>query len=918
MQNKPKFKQLPLFIATFYVVISALWIVFSDKLVELLVAEESLTVVQTYKGFFFVVVTGILFYFTIKKYANYLRLRDRFYSNLLNDARIGIVEFTDHKIVYTNKLFRDIFNFNERSLNLNLVDLVYSSSVADVKRALAFVNMNKSSITIHVKPLAQTENWYSLIITSVMKEDEMHYYGVVSDISSSKKFDVYTDILLKIILAIDSKKTLQQAFETIVQQLIHLTSAQHAVLYINQDNGLRKVATSENDISVHISDDDLNKVVTEKTGIYEIHNSDLDIIFIPLTDNLEQIGLLVLAKPITKEKKKDELILFRIISNDIGIKLKQKLDQHKKNREEENQRLLLEYAKVATWEIEQNSRKVNRSQNHSALIELDTKQENWTQENFYNTVFEEDLVKLKLLMDNLSAENPSFECEFRVKKKNGGLKWIYSSGKYSFDEVAHRELITGISMDIHERKVSEELLKASEKTYRDLFQNNPAPLMIVDPENLQILGVNQAILYLYGYSEVKLLGLTLHDLSLKNEFQKIVIPRELIEQYGFFRIGLWRHSKITGQQIYLDISVALIEFKGKPSYIIMANEVTNVILSQEALSRSESKYRTLFQENPQPLLILDQTNELITDINQTAINFFDKPKSEIVQRSIQELLGNRVGLEVDLIIERLSKEPVVRTESRFTLNEQSEKIVEITAAKTEVDSVLSVILFLNDITDAKRAEQKAIRAFIEGEDKERERMAKELHDSLGQVLTAASMNLKSAQKELNEIDFKRKEQFGKGVTFIQQAIEETRTIAQNLMPKTIADFGLISSLDLLIASYKDTLPFRIDLVHNLDQNRLDRILELNVYRIIQEALTNIIKYAKATQALISIEYKEQQLRIEIKDDGIGMDIENNLFTNGIGLRNMKSRVKIMNGEFFIDSIPENGTTLTALIPIHHD
>lgn len=918
MQNKPKFKQLPLFIATFYVVISALWIVFSDKLVEFLVSEESLTVAQTYKGFFFITATGFFFYYTVKKYANYLVQRDRFYSNLLNDAHIGIVEFTDYKIVYSNKIFKDIFQFNEKILNLNLVDLVYSSSVSDVKRAIAFVNMNKSSITIQVKPQAQADNWYSLIITNVKRDDENHYYGVVSDISSSKKFDVYTEILLKIILAIDSKKTLQQTFETIIQHLIHLTSAHHAVLYINQANSFRKVSTSETDISEHISDDLLNKIYTEKTSISELELSGLGVIFIPLTDNLEQIGLLVLAKPKNEVKNEDELTLFRIISNDIGIKLKQKLDQYKKSREEENQRLLLDYAKVATWEIEVKSGKVNRSPNHSTLIELDSQKDSWTQDKFYNTVFDEDVDKLKTLMNNLNSKNSSFELEFRVKKLDGNLKWIYSSGKYSFDEVTQRELITGISMDIHERKVNEELLKASEKTYRDLFQNNPAPLMIIDPENLQILGVNQAVLFLYGYSELKFLGMTLFDLSPKNEHQKILIPRELVEQYGFFRIGLWRHLKITGQQIYLDISVAMIEFKGKPSYIIMANEVTNVILSQEALSRSESKYRTLFQENPQPLLILDQTNELIIDVNQTASNFFGLPKSEIIQRSIQELLGNRVGLEVDLIIERLSKESVVRTESRFMLNEQSERIVEITAAKTEVDSVLSVILFINDITDAKKAEQKAIRAFIEGEDRERERMAKELHDSLGQVLTAASMNLKSAQKELNEIDFKRKEQFGKGVAFIQQAIEETRTIAQNLMPKTIADFGLISSLELLIASYKDTLPFNIDLVHNLPQNRLDRVLELNVYRIIQEALTNIIKYAKATQAMISIEYNEQQLRIEIKDDGIGMDLENNLYTNGIGLKNMKSRVKIMSGEFFIDSIPMNGTTITALIPIHHE
>src|SRR5690606_29077257 len=146
-----------------------------------------------------------------------------------------------------------------------------------------------------------------------------------------------------------------------------------------------------------------------------------------------------------------------------------------------------------------------------------------------------------------------------------------------------------------------------------------------------------------------------------------------------------------------------------------------------------------------------------------------------------------------------------------------------------------VILFVTDVTANKSAEQHAMRAFIEGEDKERERVAKELHDSLGQILTAASMNLKSAQKELKEVDFKRKEQLNKGIQFVQQAMDDTRVIAQNLMPKTISDFGLISSLELLIKSYKETLPFSIDLHHNLQDIRLERVVELNVYRIIQEA-----------------------------------------------------------------------------------
>lgn len=900
--------------------IASLWIYFSDLLLDVLFSEDVNLQFQTYKGLFFVLVTGFALHVTIRRLYQEIERREVFYHETLNEASIGMVEFDDQKILFSNRYFQQLFGFDEKSMHMNLIDLVHPTSIADVKRAIAFVHQQGKPISIEIKSNhSHTGNWLSLHLTRVQREDETHYFAITTDISTAKQFSLYTDILLRILLVIDAKENAEDMYKSIILLLLNQTGAIQGMLYVYEKNQV--VLQFNQDGLVTESNQPFTDVyLKESTTVETLDMEDSIWVCIPLFDGRFKIGNILLQKSKTDTFDDDELTFFKIISTDLGIKISQKKLQFQRNRDEENQRLLLESASVATWEMDLKTGITKRSANHSKINDADddpTKE--WDFQRFMNSLHPEDVLKLTDIYNHIIEKKlENFDFEYRHTSKTDGYRWAQSTGKVHYDSDGNPSFLSGITIDIHERKRNEELLRESEETYKDLFENNPAALLIVKMDTFHFLGANKSAQFLYGYSEDQLLELTLTDLKPSNDKSLFKIPNEILDSHGFFRLGLWKHRKANNDLMYVDLAVSSIYYRGKRAYLLQVNEVTNVILSQQALSKSEAKYRTLFQENPQPLVIVDEHHEVILDVNETACHFFEKTKKELLKKRLSDVFGDRVALEIEVLMDRVPQEKVVRTETRMNLSTEEDRIIQITAVKSDVDQTPAIILFLMDITSTKESEQRAMRAFIEGEDKERERMAKELHDSLGQVLTAASMNLKSAQKELKDADFKRKEQFIKGVQFVHQAIDETRTIAQNLMPKTISDFGLISSLDLLIGSYKETLPFSIDLHHNLKDIRLSRVVELNVYRIIQEALTNVIKYAEAEHVLISIDYSRRSLRVEIKDDGKGMELTQIDQANGIGLKNMRSRVSIMSGELFIDSIPGSGTTIIVIIPLYHE
>lgn len=202
----------------------------------------------------------------------------------------------------------------------------------------------------------------------------------------------------------------------------------------------------------------------------------------------------------------------------------------------------------------------------------------------------------------------------------------------------------------------------------------------------------------------------------------------------------------------------------------------------------------------------------------------------------------------------------------------------------------------------------AARFMIEGQEKERERLARDLHDDLGSQLAAIKLHLEN-------IDPKQAEAFNQTRSQINTAYEDVRRISHNLMPMSLSKAGLPSALDDLSLNISSSKKLHIDVQTIGLEKRLDSTTEIMLFRIIQEAMKNILTHAEAKNVIVQLINDGKLLALTVEDDGKGFDVSHAEKAIGIGLRSIKTRVEFLNGKMDIKSKAGEGTSLYVEVPV---
>lgn len=207
----------------------------------------------------------------------------------------------------------------------------------------------------------------------------------------------------------------------------------------------------------------------------------------------------------------------------------------------------------------------------------------------------------------------------------------------------------------------------------------------------------------------------------------------------------------------------------------------------------------------------------------------------------------------------------------------------------------------------------ATKAILAAEENERKRIALELHDGIGQMISVAKMNLSAISHDFSFLNNEQKIQFDKAISLVDQSCIEVRNVSHLMMPNASLQFGLSNS----VKSFLDKIN-KNNLSINLYTTGLDYSIDINietvVYRVLQEAVTNVIKHAKATQLDISIIFENNLLSATIEDNGIGFNLEDIVEKDGIGLQNIKTRIAFLQGTVEWDSTKDKGTVIVINIP----
>lgn len=227
---------------------------------------------------------------------------------------------------------------------------------------------------------------------------------------------------------------------------------------------------------------------------------------------------------------------------------------------------------------------------------------------------------------------------------------------------------------------------------------------------------------------------------------------------------------------------------------------------------------------------------------------------------------------------------------------------------------LSLMQMRNKLRELKKKEVEMMRerssALLEGQEKERRRLARELHDGIGQMLSAIRFKSATIEDKIIATDIKN---------LLDDTIKEIRRISINVMPSVLLDFGLEAALRTLSENISNYSGVLVEYNYKLEKSDLEINFETSasIYRIIQEALNNTVKYAEATFASVEVRHTSESIKMEIHDNGNGFDLVeyNSKAKLSSGIKNMKERASLLRGTFQIRSNDEEGTTINISIPL---
>lgn len=345
-------------------------------------------------------------------------------------------------------------------------------------------------------------------------------------------------------------------------------------------------------------------------------------------------------------------------------------------------------------------------------------------------------------------------------------------------------------------------------------------------------------------------------------------------------------------------SIDDLEFNADYNYIggrlneIKADYKSSTYYYTEYIKTREKIYRhtnEILKTNIQKQYFIHQQNKQISDLKQTNI-----VKDENLRKN-QIFLYSLTGLAALLVI--------TFTIIFFMQRDKYRNRRIISAQRAE----LTKKQYLEELQDA---ELKAAQAHIEGQERERERLAKDLHDGIGGTLAGIKMELES-----HMVQFGGNKQLVRISDLILSTYKEVRSISHNFAIPDLMKGDYKENLKNMIHNIpgKNKLHVQLNIFQKIKWELVESNIKIELYRIIQESVTNIIKHANATNAEIQIIEDDGYLNITIEDDGKGFNT--NAMKHGLGLRNLKSRVDVLKGKFEIDSSPGSGTFLYFNIPL---
>lgn len=327
------------------------------------------------------------------------------------------------------------------------------------------------------------------------------------------------------------------------------------------------------------------------------------------------------------------------------------------------------------------------------------------------------------------------------------------------------------------------------------------------------------------------------------------------------------------------------------------------------LKKSEKKFSDLFYLNPQPMLVCDFETFQILQANSAALELYLYNNEDFIQLNFKNLFTEESKAS---LLNSLSNKSLIKGRFYHLNATKNILIVELFSRLVEDQNQKLLFISVNDITDKIRIDETITKAIIKTQEDERFEIGGELHDNICQILAASKMFIGLLKSKINKEDIHLLNQ---SKDAIDSAIKEVRNLSHRLAPTFFDETSIVEAFQRLfnIFSLDQKCTFNIKIDQNITSKKFNRDVQINLYRILQEQLRNIQKYAQATKVEFEFAEKNQQLFMRTFDNGNGFIVDQ--VNHGIGLANMKRRTELLNGSININSFPQKGTEIIVTIPL---
>lgn len=629
---------------------------------------------------------------------------------------------------------------------------------------------------------------------------------------------------------------------------------------------------------------------------------------------------------------------------------------------------LVESLHAIVWEADPTTWQFSFVSQHAEVI-LGYPITQWlTEPHFWaNHVHPEDREQAVAYCQKATAEGRDHEFGYRAMAADGRVVWIHDIVRVVKDAQGRVVRLRGVMVEITESKEAEAQLRKRARQQVVISHLGELALRPIDLSELfdevvllvaQTLGVEYSkILELLPDDKALLLragigwkeGLVSHttvgaetasqagytllsyepviveDLSRETRFRAPALLQEhgvvsgisvfipgRDRAYGVLGAHSIRRRKYTDDDVHFMQSVA--------NFLAAAIERNR---AEKALRQSEEKFRLLFEDSRDAICITMQQGAIV-DANRAALDLFGYTREEMMALSARQLYANPDDRrQYQQEIERLG----AVTDYEIKLNKKDGTELDCLLASTLWRGLDGKILgyqsIIRDITERKKAEtelkrsQQQLRALAAHlqtvREDERTRIAREIHDELGQALTALKMDLSWIRRKLDGGDAVQ-EKTTSMLDLVDRTIQMVRRISSELRPGILDDLGLTAAIEWQLQELNDRAGSRYALSSSLEDISLDQARSTALFRIFQEAMTNIVRHSNATRVEVGLEQNADHVTLEIMDNGKGIEEDKISDPKSLGLIGMRERALLLGGDVSIRGKKGQGTTVTVRIP----